>query len=334
MPGGNVAYQLRPNKFVERQLFVELLLRLEKIKSLTGYAYVSLGGRFLEDFRVVHRRLGIHRLLSIEIDKSISDRQRFNRPIGVVECVHAGSSDFIGEFEFYSENFENPSFVVWLDYAAANERQVQLQEYEALVSKLSAFDVVKITLNANLTNLMGGQQRRDYKKAQQLALQRINEELGDYFPGRNVVADEMTEEGFALVLAESVKKAALKGIQGSKGLTIRPLAIYRYRDGQQMLTVTALVLEAAHWEEALVKLQLPEWGYATDGWSTVREIFVPDLSLKEQLHIQEQLLATTNDQLHTSLPFRLDSDDERSLELFQHYVEHYRRYPSFVHIDI
>ena len=39
MNGGKIAYNLRPNKFVERQLFVELLTKVEK--SPTTYDLIN-----------------------------------------------------------------------------------------------------------------------------------------------------------------------------------------------------------------------------------------------------------------------------------------------------
>ena len=43
MSGGNVSYNIRPNKFVERSLFVESL-NLLCPKAPENYLYISLGG--------------------------------------------------------------------------------------------------------------------------------------------------------------------------------------------------------------------------------------------------------------------------------------------------
>ena len=47
-----------------------------------------------------------------------------------------------------------------------------------------------------------------------------------------------------------------------------------------------------------------------------------------------QILRTDNDfNLHVSLPFRLDANENESLRLFKNYATHCRRYPSFARIS-
>src|SRR4051812_19769363 len=94
--GGSLPYRLRPNKAVDRELFLSLLARFAPKLGLEQYHYIGLGGPFLEDFRLVHSRLGIGRragrgrigrLTSVESDKDVHLRQVFNSPIESIECV-------------------------------------------------------------------------------------------------------------------------------------------------------------------------------------------------------------------------------------------------------
>ncbi|WP_407928292.1 O-methyltransferase, partial [Collimonas silvisoli] len=54
MSGAYVPYHLRQNKAVDRQLFVDLLTKLNRYKAIGDYSYVSFGGPYLEDFKLVH----------------------------------------------------------------------------------------------------------------------------------------------------------------------------------------------------------------------------------------------------------------------------------------
>ena len=85
--GSSLPYRLRPNKAVDRELFLSLLMRLSPILSLEKYQYVGLGGPFLEDFRLVHGRLGLSRMTCLESEEEVHKRQVFNRPIASIECV-------------------------------------------------------------------------------------------------------------------------------------------------------------------------------------------------------------------------------------------------------
>ena len=59
----SLPYKLRPNKAVDRELFLSLLCRLGAHLMVERYKYIGLGGPFLEDFRLLHKRTGIKEML-------------------------------------------------------------------------------------------------------------------------------------------------------------------------------------------------------------------------------------------------------------------------------
>ncbi len=148
MSGHNVPYQLRPNKFVERQLFLDVLDFVRVWNGPWKYLYASMGGRFLEDFRLVNNRFAIEQMISIEIDETTAKRQAFNR-LGFIECRNQSSGEFVEELDKLIADHPSRRLVVWLDFAIANKRGEQLGEFRQLISKLTSGDVAKITLNAN-----------------------------------------------------------------------------------------------------------------------------------------------------------------------------------------
>ena len=66
----SVAYRLRPNKAVDRELFVSLLGRLAAALKIENQRYVGLGGAFLEEFRLLHARTGIVDMVCVETGKA------------------------------------------------------------------------------------------------------------------------------------------------------------------------------------------------------------------------------------------------------------------------
>jgi len=330
MSGANVPYQLRTNKFVERQLFLDILDFVRVWNGPSKYLYASMGGRFLEDFKLINDRFAIERMVCIELDETTARRQAFNCPLGFIECRCQSSGDFILDFDRLLAGAAGLRIIVWLDYAVANERGTQLQEYQELVSKLAPGDVVKVTLNANPQSIRQPWQfgvRGDFQKA---VIDNLIVQLGDYAPKEEITPQDASPKQFARVLARSVKIAALKGIGGKGDATIEPLGSYRYRDGEhQMLTVTALVSN-----EELTGLtgsdeRFREWPFRSDEWDKVYEINVPDLSPGEREHINRLLTTKEEYHIHQELPFRLDADETESLRSFKSYVQHYRRYPTF-----
>ena len=68
MSGASIPYHLRPHKSVDRRLFLDLLTRYERWKPLADYIYISMGAYPLEDHKLVHRHLGISRLISFDLE--------------------------------------------------------------------------------------------------------------------------------------------------------------------------------------------------------------------------------------------------------------------------
>lgn len=337
MSGANVAYHLRPNKLVERQLFIEALRFVKEFCGLEKYVYISMGGRFLEDFKIIHRSLGIKKLISVEDDLTVYGRQLFNKPFSFIEVVNQNTSDLVTGFDSLAGKHEDHNFIIWLDYASPKERKVQLGEFEALISKLDTHDIIKITLNANLRHLeykfnsfdTSGSRRKI--KIQKEALGKLEKQLGDYMPDDYTYRD-MTEKGFAEILADAVNLAALKGISGDSNKSIIPLAMFRYSDSSQMLTATAIILdkeEVAEFENAPNFLS---WKFKPQTWTDVHRILVPDLSIKERFRLDELLFTKTAEKIHEELPFRFDEDEDISLDIFKAYQNHYRRYPNFARV--
>lgn len=155
MSGENVPYHLRQNKAIDRNLFIELLTRLNRYKSIEEYTYISFGGSFLEDFKLIHAFTGIGNMISLEADENTYERQKFNMPINCIKPLREKSGDFISAHTFVGKN------IVWLDYASPREMEEQLGETEYLVTQLYDFDIVKITLNANANTLADAQTLRE-----------------------------------------------------------------------------------------------------------------------------------------------------------------------------
>ncbi|POZ52996.1 O-methyltransferase [Methylovulum psychrotolerans] len=97
MSGQDIPYYLRPNKHVERQIFIEILSHVNAWNKLIEYLYVSMGGKFLEDIKQIHSALNIKKLVSIERDKITFERQQFNRPLSLIDCLNMTSGDLVNQ---------------------------------------------------------------------------------------------------------------------------------------------------------------------------------------------------------------------------------------------
>jgi hypothetical protein len=328
--GIDVPYHLRPNKYVDRQIFVDLLNRLDRARSISRSVYVSLGGKFLDDHKAIRFAFDILGSVSIEKFAHVVPRQNFNKPFEDVSCLEQESKDFVSGFSaFRSEYPEDTNFIVWLDFVNPAERLVQLEEFSTLVGFGRPFDVFRITVNANAETLKGSDAKMpdQYNTRSEWRLAIFQSQLGK-FPCQ-ATAREMTVAGFPAVLARAVGVAAMEGAKGKK-FVVRPLAVTSYSDGTPMLSVTVILLPAAEADEFMARPWISEWKHRAANWGSVTKIDVPDLSLKEKMLIDRHTNVLDDRQIAGQLGFDLGDDQPSTLDKLSQYREHFRFYPQFV----
>lgn len=326
----SVPFHLRPNKHVDRRLFIELLAFVDKASRLEDGAYISMGGRALEDHRLVHRRFGTTRLLSIDSDEWMVERQSFNRPYPFIECRHMASRELVSSFEAVAGSLGSPGpFVIWLDYTDADRNQ-QLRETMDIVSRLTSSDVLRVTMNASPHTLSRTPFDQSTGDTLEDAAAELQAQLGEFAEDEKVEPVHINQKGMAREISLAIRNAALKGLEGSPHLTARPLACFRYNDSMhQMLTVTFAIVTDDDWQR-LAAAGVEEWDFYPRSWEDVTLIDVPDLSVKEQLHVAQFIGEPKTDELLDRMEFRLGGGPADQRKQLEEYERHYRRYPTFV----
>lgn len=332
MSGHQVPYQLRMNKFIERQLFLDALDYVRVWNGPSKYVYVSMGGPFLEDFKHVNDRFSIESMVSLEEDELTWKRQQFNSPFGFIECKYQTTGEFVTDFSVFAGERQDSRFIVWLDYANPRKRYAQLEEYESLLNKLGDGDVVKITLNANYQSSMKRSEHQSLSNSRfdTILIHELNEELGKYAPSGGVRSEHLKDKGFAELLMKCVEVAAVSATQNSELIPV-PLLVCRYKDSDhQMLTATVLLCTEKVITTVRQDVGFANWPFCSKEWENVVEIRVPHLSAKERSTINH-LMKSVDDafDIHTQMGIQFDEDQRKSIALLRNYICHYRRYPIF-----
>ncbi|GGX57417.1 O-methyltransferase [Saccharospirillum salsuginis] len=319
MSGGYLPYHLRQGKAIDRQIFIEILSKLNKSLNIKHYTYIGLGGPFLEDFKLLHGHFGLPKMISIELDQHVLERQKFNTPLSCIECQLTTTEQFISEYS------SNDNAIFWLDYASPRERYQQLSELYSLVQKLQNNDIIKVTLNADLSTL-GKPQKERGEKLKNSRLHRLRSQLSDYLPN-NIDIDYMTARGFPEALIKSVERVCHKAAEYT-GSAILPIGAFTYKDGQRMLTITMVKVENEECTEFYNQTDIECWELSNKDWSAPIDIDVPSLSIRERLWLDKKL-PTEIETIEDELGFQFDSDAEKSSELINNYKKFYRYYPQF-----
>ncbi len=338
MSGSALPYHLRPHKAVDRRLFIDLLTRFERWRPLHQYAYISMGAYPLEDHKMVHRVLGLKRLLAFDYDEEIVNRQKFNRPISSCKCVQATSGEVVQDFDsILKDNGINDAagVIVWLDYTDPNKIHLQLREFETLIDKLAVGDIVRVTVNAHFSDyadpVVPGQARPLRSERQQKTFEKLQRRIADYLPSTASAAD-MTEEGLPLLLAHAFGVAVHNAFQPTSDTTFKPLSITRYADGLQMLTVTGTIVKRKDDREVAKALDLKNWPFASKDWQRIHHLVVPALTLRERLFLERELGGRA-DRIVKKLGFS-STADVSIRDFLKSYKDYYRFYPTLLSADV
>ena len=322
MSGGNVAYNLRPSKAVERNLFIDLLSRFGRYANISAYSYYSLGGPFLEDFKLVHAALRLSKLTCIEESGEVVKRQRFNIPVSDMVFFEGNVNSFLADF------FPDDACIVWLDYASPRQLDQQMTEFSSLLRKLAPGDVFKITLNANPSALAVKQDGDSPEQLWERQMEKFRSRAPRYAPA-DLTPEGMRASTYPSTLMKSLHRA-FELARIPKGIVVQPLASFVYVDTHQMLTFAGALLRDNEVDGFFEKTRLSHWPHASLAWTDApKSIAVPELSLRERLRLEAMMPKATADDLVAELGYQITDDQRATKLMLESFKEYYRMLPQY-----
>lgn len=324
MSGKNIPYQLRPNKAVDRYAFIELLAKIDNFPSIliSKYQYIGFGGYSLEDFKYIHARFNIRDMISIEKDEEVYKRQQFNQPHNCIDCHKKSSDEFIREFERKLQT------IIWLDYTG-KELKSQMEEFQVIISKLEPFDIIKLTVRSHAPDLLKEDEASERSKLHEERMNLLKEKLGNYFPGAEVTENMMTNPGFPYAILLVIKNVADQAMEGQSDICFQPLSTFTYHDGDNMLTVTGIILKSTQICDFLKQTDIETWELSNTKWGKPRQIDIPNFTIKERLYIDSLLPNKTATEIQEELDLLFDETKNKTIAMLENYILFYRQSPYF-----
>lgn len=314
--GSSLPYRLRPNKAVDRELFLSLLMRLAPKLALEKYHYVGLGGPFLEDFRLIHGRVGIAKMTCIETEEQVHKRQLFNRPIASIECIHKSLEDYLDETDL-----DSPA-IIWFDYTEPKGITSQIERFARTIGTVPIGSVLRITLNANPSSLGRPDGNLSEAELMEWRLQAFQRRLGALFPN-GLIADGMKQENFGKSLLHALKLAVEKEVLSFRDRRIVWALATHYADGQAMVTAALVVCQN---DDKTIEEVVKAWEFhaTTDA---PHRVDLPALSTLERLTME------SSDDAQTKMGFELPTSNmgENPFDVFKKF---YRIYPHFSRVEL
>lgn len=241
-----INYSLRPAKHIERKMFCETFSRLSILDNIRNYRYVGMGSIYFSDFSLIHKTLGIKKLLSIEWeeDESAKDRVKFNTPFDCIDIVFGKTYTELPRLPW---NEWKEKSIVWLDYVDKLEEPM-FGDIETVVMNTRPGSMFLFSVNIEEDDERD--ERINVKKlpAEEFRLNQLRERVGSETLSDDAKGQLLTVERNKHVIREIINNAILgslrkrnNGLNTANQIGYRQLFNLHYRDSADMLTVGGII---------------------------------------------------------------------------------------------
>jgi hypothetical protein len=217
-------YRHRPAKNIERYLIVDAARRLLSNTPGTEFQYVGFGAVEFLDFQLVHRSLGISRMISIE--SGDTKRAEYNKPFKSIQIVHGHSSVVLKNREI---DLDRPT-IIWLDYMDVLNQSIKGDLIEVFRS-IAAPSFVLFSLNAQPDNEV------------QTRLTTLQKNVGKEYVGERFTDLSLSKSGLAVAQWEASNAFIREALgQRKDDVNWQQVLNIRYADNARMQTIGGYVL--------------------------------------------------------------------------------------------
>lgn len=309
-----IDYRIRPAKHAERLMMVEAFRRL-RFGSVENYQYVGLGSVYFSDFALIHRMLGVSKMVSIEREER--DRKRFeeNIPFGCIEILWGDTSA-----QLPNVNLEHRS-IIWLDFDGRLDRNI-LGDIAEVARRAVGGTILAVTVQCRFDKGKGNDLEIGPVEA---LVETLGEERVPFDLKRTDLFGAGTGDLFRKIIAEEIEGAlAARNIGAHPGqhMCCKQILNFRYEDGVKMMTVGFVLYDAG--QQALFDMcRFSDLAFYRDGEERF-EIAIPKLTTREIRTLEGKMPTTDMDLLALGAIPREDA---------QQYANIYRYFPNVAFVD-
>lgn len=217
-----ISYDLRPAKQSERRILIEIL----KVGGDCGlpigdYRYVGMGANRFYDFLLIHRYLGVQKMISLEHDPDMFKRAVFNVPFGFIDVKPNSVAEFLA-----ADTTAHPD-IFWFDYDGGIGPNM-LADIASMSTRAKVGDFCFVTV-------YGGPPRSLDRLSDEERHIQLKELLGDF--AGEVRIEDVERAAFPTAVHKILMSAFQNGFATRREGQFVPLLQVRYTDSQPMVTV-------------------------------------------------------------------------------------------------
>lgn len=271
-----INYSLRPAKQIERKMICEAVKCLHSFGQVEAYQYIGFGSPFFCDFSLLHRKLNISRMISIEKDEENQDRFEFNKPFGCIEMKYKRASSVLPTLDWERRS------VVWLDYDGMLDGEV-------------ASDVGTVCAMAPTGSMLIVSVNSQYAGSEKKRLELLRESVGAELIPIDLVESDLAGWNASTSVRKILTNVILDrlrerngGKAAGSGFEWKQVLSFEYADGAKMTTIGGVLIDEGH------ALQFRNCGFDTlsfshDAPDSTERIVIPPLTYRELQGFERQL---------------------------------------------
>jgi hypothetical protein len=320
-------YTLRPAKNIERKMLCEAFGRFTKLSPLAEYAYIGLGSISFKDFILVHERLGLTDMISIERARAKEERFSFNKPYSCIKLRWGNSSEILPTLSWRKRS------TVWLDYDSPLDSSI-LEDISTATLNLRSGSILVVTVDAKperLADSNGSDTGSNIgSKIVKERLEALRTQIGENKLPRGTKGSHLAKWGLAKVCRdvitneiEETLSRRNRPLEKKRQLGYQQLFNFHYADGAKMLTVGGYFVNDDDLQKIPVGtfddlefVRLDEEPYLID---------VPVLTWRETSYLDARLPRSAPD---VAKPLWLPPEDR------QKYGKLYRYFPTYLEAEM
>ena len=313
---GEVFYRVRPAKNVERKMICEALGSLHRVAPLSSYQYVGFGSLEFHDFSILHQRLGITAMVSIEKRDTVAERVRvaFNQPYGHITMQWGTSRERLPDISWTRRS------IVWLDYDNFLDAG-KLQDLQLVASQLRSGSCLLVTVLCEPTRV-----EKEDPDPHATRLAELKGRVGKGKIPESLRGRDLREWG----LAEASRRIVFNEIEATLAARNAPLPHaerlkyvqvfnFNYADGTKMATFGGILVGGED-RHRLSGRDFKDFSFFRSG-SEPYTIRIPKLTVREARWLNQRF------------PFGLGALRKIPRKEVERYRQIYRYFPEFLEVE-
>ncbi|HET6247358.1 MAG TPA: O-methyltransferase [Tepidisphaeraceae bacterium] len=217
-----ISYDLRPAKQAERRILMDFLkCANEAGLTVSDCRYVGMGGTMFYDFHLMHRFLGVKRMISLERDPDTHPRSIFNCPFDFITVENRTVAEFLAADD------DDAKTIYWLDYDDGINPEITA-DITALGARVKVGGFAFLTAYAEPPGAL-------QKQTKEQRLEYFQQNMGDFSVG--LTADEMENSEFPKTVHRVLVAAFKNAFSARTDGQFQILFQVQYKDSKPMVTV-------------------------------------------------------------------------------------------------